>query len=90
MSTNPSSTIITERVDDIPLLLVQLEKMGVPQRLDAHFPTHGNWIGLSLGWTTTIWLVHIRIHSGSSSQFGSRLGCSTSRNPKNLYRFTHL
>jgi transposase len=59
MSTNPSSTIITKRVDDIPLLLAQLEKMGVPQRLDGHFPTHGNWIGLSLGWTMTIWLVYI-------------------------------
>lgn len=33
--------------------------MGVPQLLDAHFPTHGNWDGLSLGWTATIWLVYI-------------------------------
>lgn len=59
MSTNPSSTIVTERVDDIPLLLHHLEQMGVPQLLDAHFPTHGNWDGLSFGWTATIWLVHI-------------------------------
>jgi transposase len=33
--------------------------MGVPQLLDVHFPTHGNWDGLSFGWTATIWLVHI-------------------------------
>lgn len=59
MSNNPSSSIITERVDDIPLLLQQLEQMGVPHLLDTHFPTHGNWDGLSLGWTTTIWLVYI-------------------------------
>ena len=27
--------------------------------MDEHFPTHGNWAGLSLGWTATIWLGHI-------------------------------
>jgi transposase len=52
-------TIITERVDDIPLLLAQLERMGVQPLLDEHFPTHGNWVGLSLGWVTVIWLTHI-------------------------------
>lgn len=59
MSVNKSSTIITERVDNIPLLLTHLEQMGIPHLLDAHFPTHGNWKGLSLGWTATIWLVYI-------------------------------
>jgi transposase len=53
------SKIIVERVDDIPVLLAHLEQMGVPGLLDEHFPTHGNWQGLSLGWTATIWLVHI-------------------------------
>jgi transposase len=52
-------TIITERVDDIPLLLAQLERMGVQPLLDEHFPTHGNWVGLSLGWVTVLWLTHI-------------------------------
>jgi transposase len=51
--------ITTERVDDIPLLLAQLERMGVQPLLDEHFPTHGNWVGLSLGWVTVIWLTHI-------------------------------
>ena len=51
--------IISERVDDIPLLLAQLERMGVQPLLDEHFPTHGNWVGLSLGWVTVIWLTHI-------------------------------
>lgn len=59
MSINPSSTIVTERVDDIPLLLHQLEQMGLPHLLDGNEPTHGNWDGLSLGWTATIWLVYI-------------------------------
>ncbi len=29
--------------DDIPLLLTQLEHMGVEQLIDKHFPTHTNW-----------------------------------------------
>src|SRR5437764_3067535 len=52
-------TIITERVDDIPLLLEQMQRMGLPPLLDTHFPTHGNWTGLSLGWVSTIWLSSI-------------------------------
>lgn len=51
--------ITNERVDDIPLLLAQMERMGLPYLLDKYFPTHGNWKGLSLGWTTTAWLAHI-------------------------------
>jgi transposase len=49
-------TIITERVDDMPLLLEQMQRMGLPTLFDTHFPTHGNWTGLSLGWVSTIWL----------------------------------
>jgi len=52
-------TIRSERVDDIPLLLAQLDRMGVQPLLDEHFPTHGNWVGLSLGWVTVLWLTHI-------------------------------
>jgi transposase len=51
--------IITERVDDIPLLLEQMQRLGLPTLLDDHFPTHGNWTGLSLGWVSTIWLSSI-------------------------------
>jgi transposase len=56
---NEIPLIITERVDDIPLLLEQMQRMGLPALLDHHFPTHGNWQGLSLGWVTTIWLSSI-------------------------------
>ena len=56
---NNIHTIITERVDDIPLLLAQMQRMSLPALLDAHFPTHGNWQGLSLGWVTVIWLSSI-------------------------------
>src|SRR3989441_9706193 len=56
---NEIPNIITERVDDIPLLLEQMQRMGLPTLLDAHFPIHGNWQGLSLGWVSTIWLSSI-------------------------------
>ena len=52
-------TIRSERVDDIPLLLAQLDRMGLQPLLDEHFPTHGNWVGLSLGWVSVLWLTHI-------------------------------
>jgi len=57
MSEQP--TIQNERVDDVPLLLAQLERMGVAALLDAHFPAHGNRRELSLGWVGVIWLAHI-------------------------------
>jgi hypothetical protein len=52
MSERP--TVTNERVDDIPLLLAQTGRMGVSSLLDEFFPTHDDWQGLSLGWTTTV------------------------------------
>jgi hypothetical protein len=52
-------TVTYERVDDLPLLLAQLKRMGIQQLLARHFPTHGNWQGLTLGWVASIWLGHI-------------------------------
>jgi transposase len=49
----------TERVDDIPVLLAQMEKMGIATLLDEHFPMHGNWGGISFGSTVVGWLSHI-------------------------------
>jgi transposase len=56
---NEILNIITERVDDIPLLLQQMQRMELPTLIDTHFPAHGNWYGLSLGWVSTIWLSSI-------------------------------
>lgn len=53
---NEIQEVITERVDDIPLLLEQMQQMELPTLIDHHFPVHGHWQGLSLGWVTTIWL----------------------------------
>jgi hypothetical protein len=56
---NDIQNIITERVDDIPLLLEHMQRMELPTLIDSHFPAHGNWDGLSLGWVITIWLSSI-------------------------------
>lgn len=56
---NEQPTIHTERVDDVPLLLAHMQRLGLPTILDAHFPAHGNHQGLSLGWVATVWLAHI-------------------------------
>jgi len=52
-------TVISERVDDIPVLLAHQERMGIQSLLDEHFSTHGNWQGLSLGGVVQGWLAHI-------------------------------
>src|ERR1043166_3529627 len=52
-------TATHERVDDIPAIIAHLKKMRVAELLDNHFPTNGNWSGLSLGWTTVVWLAFI-------------------------------
>jgi transposase len=40
-------------------LLAQLDRMGVQPLLDEPFPTPGEWVGLSLGWVTVLWLTPI-------------------------------
>lgn len=52
-------TIVSERVDDLPLLVAQMRQMDLPTLLDSRFVTHGNRQGLSLGWTTVVWLTHV-------------------------------
>ena len=50
---------LTERVDDIPLLLAQLRKMQLATLIDDQFPAHGNWRGLSIGHVVVVWLAYI-------------------------------
>jgi transposase len=52
-------TLRNERLDDVPVLLAQLDKLQIAALLDKHFPTHGNWQGLSLGTVTSVWLSFI-------------------------------
>jgi len=51
--------VITERVDDVALLIAQMIKMGLPEVLDQHIPRHWKQRRLSWGWTSVIWLAYI-------------------------------
>jgi len=51
--------IITERVDDVVLLLGQMVRMGLQEVLDRHIPRHWQQRGLSWGWTAVLWLAYI-------------------------------
>ncbi len=52
-------TLITEKVDDVILLIAQMEKMGLKEILDKHIPGHWRQRELSWGWTAVIWLAYI-------------------------------
>ena len=52
-------TITNERIDDFPLLLAAMQRLGLPEILDRHLARHGLQQGLSWGWLATIWLAHI-------------------------------
>ncbi len=49
----------TERIDDLPLLIHQQQKMGIPEVLNKAIQPHGNRDGLSVGWLATAWLSYI-------------------------------
>ena len=51
--------MITERVDDVALLIGQMVKMGLPEVLDRHIPRHWTQRGISWGWTAVVWLAYI-------------------------------
>jgi len=51
--------LITERVDEVALLIGQMVTMGLPEVLDRPIPRHWTQRGLSWGWTAVIWLADI-------------------------------
>ena len=51
--------IITERVDDVALLIGQMVTMGLPEVLDRPIPRHWTQRGISWGWTAVMWLASI-------------------------------
>jgi transposase len=51
--------LITERIDDIVLLLKTMIQMGLPDLLNRHLPRHHRQTGLDLGWVAVIWLSYI-------------------------------
>jgi len=65
---NPEIMITTERIDDFPLLLETMIRLGLPGILDRHLGRHGLHQGLSWGWIATIWLAHILTQSDHRKQ----------------------
>ena len=51
--------MITERVDDIPLLLAEFQKSELASLLTWHFPNHGNWQGADGGLVTVLFLTYV-------------------------------
>jgi transposase len=56
---NPSLTVLSERVDDIVLLLHVMMQMQLPQLLNERLPRHWKQQGLDWGWVIVIWLAYI-------------------------------
>ena len=56
---NPEINITTERIDDFPLLMEIMVRLGLPSIVDSQIQRHGLQQGLSWGWIATIWLAHI-------------------------------
>lgn len=59
----PEVNITTERIDDFPLLLEVMIRLGLPGLIDRHLKRHGLHQGLSWGWIAAIWLAHILTES---------------------------
>jgi transposase len=51
--------IISERIDDVVLLLEVMKKMGLPEILNQNLPRHWKQEGLDWGWVGCIWLSYI-------------------------------
>jgi transposase len=49
----------TERVDDVPLLIKAMVKMGIQEAIDNHIRVQNHQRELSWGWTAVIWLAYI-------------------------------
>jgi transposase len=64
----PEMNITTERLDDFPLLLEIMVRLGLPGIMDNHLRRHGLQQGLSWGWIATIWLAHILTQSNPRKQ----------------------
>ncbi|MGB0929275.1 MAG: hypothetical protein ACPGVB_00770, partial [Chitinophagales bacterium] len=48
-----------ERIDDVVLLLKKIQKLEIGLLIDEELEVHGNWVGLSVGKLTEVWLAYI-------------------------------
>jgi transposase len=56
---NRPLNILSERIDDIVLLLNVMMQMELPELLNKHLPRHWKQEGLDWGWVIAIWLAYI-------------------------------
>lgn len=56
---NEQPEVTTVRVDDIPLLLTMIVKLGLPDLYEQEVGDPGHFTGLSGGWLLSIWLTFI-------------------------------
>ena len=52
-------TVITERIDDVVLLLNVMMQIGLPELLNRQLTRHWKQEGLDWGWVIVIWLAYI-------------------------------
>lgn len=60
--------ITTERIDDFPLLLEVMQRLGLSGMIDHNLRRHGLHQGPSWGGIATIWLAHILCQSNPRKQ----------------------
>ena len=52
---NETLTVTIEPVDDLPVLLASMARLGLAELVDQYFPRHGHWQGLSPGRMVSGW-----------------------------------
>jgi len=58
-SDRPTLDLTHQRVDDVPLVVSFLIKLGIPETVDRILPPHPLHQGLSNGWLITVWIAYI-------------------------------
>lgn len=76
---NEQIYILSERVDDIPVLIELMKAMTLPQILDHCLAEHGNHTGISNGMMATVWLAFI-LSQGDHRKEQVRTWVSTRKN----------
>jgi transposase len=79
-----TSTTNSESVDDIPLLVAHLQRMGVQRLIDAHVPAMPG--STSFGWVAVLWLAHMLSQSG---RFPRHLRAWVAAHPELLHWLTN-
>ncbi len=59
MNKKQNYQIISERIDDIVLLLSVMKQMKLAELIDDYLPRHWNQQGIDWGWVATRWLSYI-------------------------------